>query len=132
MVFKSAIDWWFWLVIIFSAGVLIATAMTVWQAGAMTALWVIALSAILAVGFPLWLTRATDYTITDDQLLVRAGPFKWQIQRAEITHVRLSNNPISSPALSLNRLEISYGSRSLLISPAEQQAFIDALGVPVE
>jgi len=48
-----------------------------------------------------------------------------------IQHISETNNPISAPASSLDRLEISYGLpnnlKSVLISPKDKTGFIDHL-----
>jgi hypothetical protein len=39
-----------------------------------------------------------------------------------------SRSPFSSPALSLDRLQIDYGAgKSILISPADKEGFIEAI-----
>jgi len=74
---------------------------------------------------------ATNYTIRGDVLLIRSGPFSWRVRIADIVSVRETNNPGSSPALSLDRLEITYmvkgEKREILVSPAEKRRFIDVL-----
>ena len=54
--------------------------------------------------------------------------FKKSIPIEEITGIVETNNPISSPAASLDRLEIFYGKyKSIIISPKEKMAFIEHL-----
>jgi membrane protein YdbS with pleckstrin-like domain len=89
--------------------------------------WVLAiwLSAALFVA---WLWTTTDYTLGSGELLVRSGPFRWRVPLAEIQEIEPTRNPLSSPALSLDRLEIVYGkSRRLLISPREKDRFLRAV-----
>lgn len=72
----------------------------------------------------------TVYSLTaDGQLLIRCGPFYRQsISIASIRKVRPTRNPLSSPALSLDRLEIRYDKWStVLISPRERSAFLQQL-----
>lgn len=87
---------------------------------------------ILCLGAPaflLWSLYGTSYTLLTDQLLIRSGPFRFRIPLAEITAVAPSRNPRSSPACSLDRLEIRYrGDRSrMLISPEDKAGFLEAL-----
>ena len=74
---------------------------------------------------------ATNYKIRGDVLFIRSGPFSWKVRIADIVSVRETNNPASSPALSLDRLEISYvvkgERREILVSPADKRRFIDVL-----
>ncbi|MFQ5610075.1 MAG: PH domain-containing protein [Woeseiaceae bacterium] len=45
-----------------------------------------------------------------------------------------TRNPLSSPALSLDRLKITYGpkNRKVLVSPADKESFVQALGLELE
>ena len=77
------------------------------------------------MGIPLWLLLATRYIITEDQLLVRSGPFRWRIPISEISGITSTYSPFSSPALSIRRLRIEYGDhKSVLISPRDRDNFI--------
>ncbi len=71
------------------------------------------------------------YEIAETELLVRSGQLRWRVPLAGIQSVRPTRNPLSAPALSLDRLEIDYhvdgASKSLLISPADRSAFCDRL-----
>jgi len=86
----------------------------------------------LCLGAPaamLWSFYGTSYTLGADQLLIRSGPFRFRVALGEITSVAPSRDPRSSPACSLDRLEIRYrGDQSrMLISPADKPAFLEAL-----
>ncbi len=86
---------------------------------------VLALLIVLFVlGLVFWLFLTTRYTLTDEFLLIRCGPFSWAIAIDEITHIEPTRNPFSSPALSLDRLAIRYGGGELLISPADKARFM--------
>ena len=53
---------------------------------------------------------------------------KWKIPVADIVGVTPSRNPLSSPALSMDRLNISYGKRKfILVSPEDKAGFIRAV-----
>lgn len=82
-----------------------------------------------SAGFMLWILRGTRYELYADRLVVRSGPFRWRIPLAAIQEVRPSGSPLSSPALSLDRLLIRYqGSRlGLMISPEGESAFLQDL-----
>jgi hypothetical protein len=70
----------------------------------------------------------THYAIENEVLLIRCGFWKSRIPIREITSVRSTRNPLSSPAMSLDRLEIRYGSKgSVLISPKNKALFAEAL-----
>ena len=77
--------------------------------------------------FP-WVLAATDYTLTDTDLRVRSGPFRWRVPLHEIRSIAPTHNPLSSPALSLDRLRIEHGERKwLMISPRDKDGFLREL-----
>ena len=128
MRFNSEIDWWFWAIIIFVVATLGYTAYVTIKSGEAIALWGLAFAALLGLGLPLWLAFSTYYLVDHPHLVVRSGPFKWQVDIGSITSIKSSNSPLSSPALSLKRLELKYGNnQSLLISPKDHDAFVAAL-----
>jgi len=92
----------------------------------------IAIALFVMAVFILWILCSTGYTITDRDLLVRSAFIRKRIPLDEITEVRPSHNPLSSPALSLDRLRVSYErpngrKRWILISPKLKEQFLDDL-----
>ncbi len=76
-----------------------------------------------------WLVLSTQYVVEREILRIVAGPFRWKILLNEITSVEETRNPLSSPALSLDRLKICYGNgRRIMISPADKAGFLKAIG----
>lgn len=74
--------------------------------------------------------RFTHYTVTGNTLKVRSGPFSWTIPIDQIQSVTATRNPLSSPALSMDRLRITWGkNRRLMVSPADKKGFLKALGM---
>lgn len=67
------------------------------------------------------------YLLEGDHLLVRAGLLRWKVPYKAITAVELTMNPLSSPALSLERVRIDYAGRSIMVSPVERAEFVQAL-----
>ena len=84
---------------------------------------------IIITGLIYWLYRATYYTIVNDRLIVKSGFFiNDNIDINTIIKVKETYNPMSAPAFSLDRLEISYGkSSSVLISPKNKTVFLEHL-----
>ncbi|WP_216827555.1 PH domain-containing protein [Alkalihalobacterium elongatum] len=82
--------------------------------------------AIPIAGFMVWLWFGTGYLLTDKQLKIKYGPFNKTINIADISKINKTKNPLSAPALSINRLEIVYGKfyDFTLISPVEERQFI--------
>jgi Bacterial PH domain len=126
--FRSKVDWWLGAVLLISAA---ASAMAVVMVGiAKSPFLALALSPLLllSVGLPVWLLLATNYTLDTADLNVRCGPFAWRVPLREIRAVALTRNPLSSPALSLDRLRIDYGrTSSIMISPEDKEGFLKEL-----
>nr|WP_297783395.1 PH domain-containing protein [uncultured Allomuricauda sp.] len=70
-----------------------------------------------------------SYEVTDEVLTVTTFFFiKKSVLIKDITRIVESNNPLSSPAASLDRLEIYYGKyNSTVISPKDKMKFIEHL-----
>ncbi|PJJ60998.1 PH domain-containing protein [Hymenobacter chitinivorans] len=120
-VFPAKISWWLFGPIL---ALLLGNAAYAVLAGE----WLKALIPLSAGAFVAFLLLSTRYTLTDAELHVTAGPFAWRVPVQSITRIRPTHNPLSSPAPSLDRLEISYHTfNKLLISPRDKAAFVAAL-----
>jgi hypothetical protein len=127
VVYPSKRDLWLELVLLIAVVAMVVGAVSVWKSPEELAVRVILLLVFLAAGgLTLWVTYGTRYVLTDEQLVARAGPFRWGIRLDAIQEVRPTRNPLSSPAVSLDRLSIRYGKvrRQLLVSPDDKQAFL--------
>ena len=67
--------------------------------------WAIAGFLLASAALVLWVLLRTVYRLENDALAIRSGPFAMRIPLASITGIRPTRNPLSSPALSLDRLE---------------------------
>lgn len=130
MKFKSKKDWWLALVIwgsaflSFGSGLLVLTTDTPDLGSVIEAVPLV----VLIPFFILWMWLTTFYILDESCLIIRYGPFKKMIPLHTIRSVKKTNNPLSSPALSLQRIEISYGKYdSILISPYDRDEFINIL-----
>ncbi len=94
------------------------------------------LEAILVVGLlmgmdrlMLWVLYGTGYTITFDQLLIRCGPFSFQVALQNIGSITPTRNPWSSPVCSLDRLKVVYGysRQSIMICPLDKSGFLNMI-----
>lgn len=129
MEFRSAVDWWFYAVTAATAVVVALAMFPLLKSGQGGQIVVAGLTALVAVGLPLWLLASTYYLVNVGSLEVRSGPFRWSIPLNEITEVRKSRSALSSPALSLDRMEVKYGrGRSILLSPRDSRGFLKAIG----
>lgn len=127
-IYLSKIDNWLRLLMISSALVCVAAFVITLMAGEKRVALITAPVVLLGAGLPLWLMYSTQYVLGDTTLRVRSGPFHWEIPVREIEQVTPTRNPLSSPALSLDRLRIDYSrGRSLMISPLRKSEFLDDL-----
>ncbi|WP_198012049.1 PH domain-containing protein [Gillisia sp. CAL575] len=67
----------------------------------------------------------TIYTIDNDKLKIKSGFFSYKpIEISEIKSITKTNNIISSPAASFDRIEIQYGKfKSIVLSPKDKSNF---------
>ena len=131
MLFKSAVDWWFYLVAFGVPIIVLGSIVPAVGLSNVTAMAVILVVLVGTSSLPVWLLLSTDYRVDSKSLRVRSGPFSWVIPLDEVQSVRPSRSSLASPALSINRIEIEYGkSRRILVSPKDSQAFLEAIGHP--
>lgn len=124
-VYPSKIDIWLGLVLLVVLAVCVIVFVYALRTGSILAILVTLPGLIIGAGLPVWLLSSTSYTLSDETLLVKSGPFKWQIPIAQITNITPTSNPLSSPALSLDRIRIDYGrGQSIMISPRDKDGFI--------
>jgi membrane protein YdbS with pleckstrin-like domain len=128
MRFKSKVDSWLVAVVIVTGMAALAAGAVVLREGAPGGLLTMLLLVALVVALPIWLLAATDYAFEQTALRIRSGPFRWTIRLDEIRSVQPTRNPLSSPALSLDRLRITYGGgKFIMISPEDKAGFLQEL-----
>lgn len=127
--FSSKIDGWLIPVLIVAVGGLVAALIAVlieetpWPIRVLVGVVTIFVTLLMFAVF-----RNTYYVVAGDTLRIRSGPFRWNIPVRDIVEVTPSRNPLSSPALSLDRLKISLGKRKfVLVSPEDKAGFIRAV-----
>ena len=134
-VFRSKIDSWLLIVLI---GVLVLQALVL---GSMafeqqgTADTLIAIGVMLFVfAFIGSLLAWTYYSVEGPTLKIVCGIFRFRIPIDQITSIEATRNPLSAPALSLDRLRITYGPRNkkIMVSPADKAGFLRALGMELQ
>jgi hypothetical protein len=83
---------------------------------------------ILAILFVGWIWFGTGYEILEKELKIYSGPFRQTISLQEIKEIKRTRNPSSSPACSLDRMEVKFGqSKRIIISPADKENFIKVI-----
>ena len=132
LVFRSRIDLLLAAAVIgpvcLATGLVVRRSLASGQAPGGVALAVLGLS----VGLVAWIFASTSYRFTDDALLVQSGPMRVKVPLTTIRRVTRTSSILSAPALSLRRLEITYGSgRVIVISPNDEAGFLAALQLRV-
>jgi hypothetical protein len=85
----------------------------------------IMVAVILFIG---WIWFGTGYEISETELKIRCGPFRQRIPLQGIEEIKRTRSPLSSPACSLDRIEIKHGkSKRVMISPADKENFIKTI-----
>ena len=127
-IFKSKIDLWIGFIIAVSAFLCAAISLPLLLSSSIANVLIAVLMLGLGSAFPIWLLFSTNYSTNEKDLLIKCGPFRWVVPLATITSVKETKNPLSSAALSLDRLQISYQSgKSIMVSPKDKQRFISAI-----
>ena len=132
--FASKIDWWL-IAILMGSVILVVVGLGVsinqdpdpTHAAVAVSLTLLFLALIGSVLF------RTYYQVDGNNLRIVSGPFHWNVPIDQIISVERTRNPLSSPALSLDRLRIRYADKkSIMISPADQRRFVKALGLELK
>jgi len=129
MTYATKVDWWLALLVaaaVASGPVIGFVTAPNPEEGLRVALYVaiFALSALAVIFLLAW---PVHYQMQERELVVRSGLLRWKIPYERITRVRRTRKPLSSPAWSLDRLQIDWGGDTILISPKDQERFPDDL-----
>jgi hypothetical protein len=130
--FRSAVDAWIVVVVVagFAAQIAAIGMILVYEPPGPEKILVVGLM-VLVLALLLWFFMRTYYVVGNGELKIVCGPFAWRISLVDIVAVEPSRALWSSPALSMDRLKISYGhGKSVLVSPADRRGFLKAIGHP--
>jgi membrane protein YdbS with pleckstrin-like domain len=126
--FTSKVD--AWLVIVLAGAMLLSLTFSVllWESsrvGSLVSLTVV----LLEVGLILWRFVPCKYVLEAEHLLIRSGLAAQRIPYRDITGIEMSSSFLAAPALSLQRVKISFGPRYQfqLVSPRERELFVEWL-----
>lgn len=117
MVYKSKIDWWLIIVI----GVLFCYPIV---EGIITKEYLMSLTFFGLISLIFLLFKSIQYKIEGQFLII----WRTKIDILKIKKIYSTNNPLSSPALSLDRIAVTYNKfDEVLISPKNRAEFIAEL-----
>lgn len=120
MRFPSKVDWW--LVLALGAG--LGAGVVSASASGEPRAWLLLVSIGALVG---WILLQTDYRLTDTMLEVRCAFYRTQVPVDTIQVLRASRNPLSAPALSLDRIDVQHQRGHVLVSPQDRAGFVAAV-----
>jgi hypothetical protein len=130
--YPSKVDWWVGLLLVIGPLAALAGLVVTLRSGQGASVAVALAGPVLFAAIYVGLVFPMRYGIDSDALVVRFGLVRLRIPLADIVEVRPTRNPLSSPALSLDRLAVSTGDGSslrirALISPAARSDFLAEL-----
>jgi hypothetical protein len=120
-VYKSKIDWWLGLPLVYP---IFRSIQSIFE-GEWYGYLVLSLTLLLIV----FISKSTRYIITENLLIVKCMFIvNDRIEISKIRKIEKTNSILSSPALSLDRIAIKFNKfDEVYISPKEKQAFVDEL-----
>ena len=125
-VYLSKVDWW--LIAIIAGSVILTVVLGISMYNqTKTGSFICFVTALFTAGVFLLLAVPCKYTLTEDRVLIQSGILKQEALYSQITGVKKSNNPLSAPALSLQRVEITMKNGFKLVSPKNREQFIQEL-----
>ena len=125
-VYYSKIDWW--IVALIAGSVLFTFILGIsLYSESKIGSYICFGSGIFTAGLFLLLSIPLKYTLVEDRLIIRSGILKQEALYSQITAVKKSRNPLSAPALSLERVEITMNKGFKLVSPKNREQFIEEL-----
>lgn len=129
-VFESKRDLWLWLILGFSVLIDLGAAVALLSADLPSLSRAISVAVLLATAaLILWIMYGTRYLVDQGVLTIYCGPFRKRLRVSEIESVEPTRSPLSSPALSLDRLRITYaGGKKIMVSPEDPDRFRNAIG----
>lgn len=128
--YRSKLDWWLVPLLCLPPVVAIAVCSQAAIHGPTTDLLVGCFVALMVASVYFGLIFPLRYGFDESHLIVRHGVCRQRILLADISDVHPTRNPLSSPALSLDRLRIQFGQglfKAVMISPADRDRFLDEL-----
>lgn len=130
-VYKSKCDRWLIAVLLISPLILLYALIEVTQRGQVPAIIIVSLALLMNLGIYAFFIYPLYYRLDSDHLLIRYGICRKRIPYDQIMSAYPSMNPINSPALSLDRLAITYGQAEdlILISPKQRDSFLAELAI---
>jgi len=126
--FRSAVDWWLAVILVVLPFTQVWALLSALRSGESESVVATAFGCALVAAIYGLLVFPMRYGIAGEQLIIRFGVVRRRIRLADIREVYPTHNPLSSPALSLDRLAIRTGNGMTgisLVSPSNRSEFLE-------
>lgn len=127
MEFKGKIGLWWYVVIVFYNIVFVSAISEPDKTGGALAIFVCYLFLVLGDIFMISCTMKNYIILEDKDLTIYFGLTKKNIKYKDLVLVKATKNPLSSMALSFDRIELQWEKGSALVAVKEKAKFIDEL-----
>ncbi|WP_095497931.1 PH domain-containing protein [Paraferrimonas haliotis] len=128
MIFYSKMDWWLSLIMVATICICSYSVYTAFFRESAPPSWfTIGLIVIVGIFLPISILSSTKYQVDGNMLSINSGPFSWKVEISSIKSIRKTRSIISSPALSLDRIELQHSNGIILVSPSNKDEFVKAL-----
>ena len=120
-IYKSKIDWWMSLVLVYP---IFRSIVSIIEGE-----WIGYFGILMCFLFIFFISKSTRYIIEENQLIVKCMFIvNNKIDISKIKKIEKTNSILSSPALSLDRIAIKFNKYDeVYISPKEKQSFVNDL-----
>jgi hypothetical protein len=129
--YKSKVDWWLAVLIIllFASGIAYLGACVYFYFETGVIRWWYIVYGVFTTALIIGLVWPIYYVLKEDSLFIRHGLVRSTYKYSIMSMVKPSRNPLSSPALSLDRLMIVYEGTFgfFMISPQDKEGFMKDL-----
>ncbi len=128
--YQSKVDWWLALILCVPPMASVAVCVALVLNGKVSELPIGIGSVVFIAAIYFGLVFPMRYGLDDTHLIVRFGLCRQRILLTDVLEVQPTHNPLSSPALSLDRQHVKYGQsffKAVMISPANRDRFLDEL-----
>jgi len=126
IIFVSKVDFWLALLLWSLSLFTVSVPLWQWKRDAHKSLVQTILMTVILIPFAALMLIpffGTKYILTNDQLQVDSGFSVQKIELTDITYIMPTQRMSSAPALSLDRIKISYQDEEILISPKDKSRF---------
>lgn len=127
--FRSKIDSWLLILLVAAIAVQVFALIAVTIAYApSTARAIVIATTVPGILLISSILLRTHYSVSNGEVRIVSGPFVWTISISEIADITESHSALASPALSLDRLMITYKhNKRILVSPDDKKGFMKAI-----